>query len=76
MIPPKMCENKKGSVFGRESPQKMEMSLMLYRLSDTYMSDNYNKYVIYLLNFGLDLTWLGLKKTTFFPVFCILDIFQ
>ena len=30
-----MSENTKGSVFGRESPQKMEMSFMLYRLTDT-----------------------------------------
>ena len=69
----KMSQNEKGSVFGRESPQKMEMSLVLYRLSDTYLFDNYNKYVIYLLNFRLDLSWLGLEKKFFFlfSVSCI-----
>ena len=76
MVPPKMCENKKGSVFGREGPQKMEMSFMLHRLSDTYLFDNYDKYVIYLLNFRLDLFWLGLEKKNFFLFLCILDIFQ
>ena len=69
MVPQKMCENKKGSVFGRESPKKMEMSLVLYRLSDTYLFDNYNKHVIYLLNFRLDLPWLGLEKKIFFLFF-------
>ena len=63
-----MYENKKGSIFGRESPQKMKMSFMLYRLSDTYLFDNDNKNVIYLLNFRLDLSWLGLEKKFFFPV--------
>ena len=29
----KMCENKEGSVFGRDSPQNMEISFTLYRLS-------------------------------------------
>ena len=60
-----MCENKKRSVFRRESPLKVEMSFMLYRLSDTYLFDKYDKYVIYLLNFRLDLFWLGLKKIFF-----------
>ena len=53
MVPQKMCENKKGSVFGRESPQKMEMSLVLYRLRDTFLFDNYNKCVIYSLTSDL-----------------------
>ena len=79
MVPPKMCENKKGTVVGRESPKKMEISFMLYRLSDaylfvTYLFINYNKYVIYLLNFRLDLSWLGLEKKIFFLFLCILDI--
>ena len=56
MVPPKMCENKKGSVFGRESPQKMKMSFLLHRLNDTYLFDKYDKYVIYLLNFRFDLS--------------------
>ena len=38
----KMCENKKRNAFGRASPQKMEMSFMLYRLSDTYMTITIN----------------------------------
>ena len=76
MVPPKMCENKKGSVFGREGPQKMEMSFMLHRLSDTYLFDNYDKYVIYLLNFRLDLSWLGLEKKHCFLFLCIVETFQ
>ena len=44
MVPPKIYENKKESVFGRESPQKMEISLCCTGLSDTYLFDNYNKY--------------------------------
>ena len=46
----------------------IEMSFMLYRLSDTYLFDNYNKYVILLLNYRLDLSWLGLEKKSLFPV--------
>ena len=65
MLPPKMCENKKRSVFGRESPQKMEMSFVLYKLRNTYLSDNYDKYVIHLLNFRLDSSWLVLVKNYF-----------
>ena len=38
MVPPKMCENKKKSIFGRESPQKMEISFMSYKLSDTIVT--------------------------------------
>ena len=64
------------SIFERESLQKMEASFMLHELGDTYLFDNYNKHVIYLLNFRLDLYWLGLGKKYLFLFLCILDIFQ
>ena len=37
----KCVKIKKGSVFGRESPQMMEMTFMSFRLSDTYLFYNY-----------------------------------
>ena len=54
MVPPKMYKNKKRSVFEREKLQKLDFH--------TYLFDNYNKHAIYLLNFRLDLSWLGLLK--------------
>ena len=41
------------------------MSFMLYKLRNTYLSDNYDKYVIHLLKFRLDLSWLVLVKNYF-----------
>ena len=55
MFPPKMCENKKRSVFVRKSPPKLEMPFMLDRFFGIYLFDKYNKYVIYLLSFRRDL---------------------
>ena len=68
MFPPKMCENKKISVFGRKSPPKMEMPFMLYRFCGIYLFDKYDKFVIYLLSFRLDLSWLRFEKKPFFSV--------
>ena len=56
IFPPKMCENKKKSVFGRESPPKIEMPFMLYRFCGINLFDKNDKFVIYLLSF---LTYLG-----------------
>ena len=76
MFPPKMCENKKRSVFVRKSPPKLEMPFMLDRFFGIYLFDKYKKCDL----FAELQTWLILarvwKKTPFILFLYILDIFQ
>ena len=60
---PKTPQKRKSKTNFKVLPNKRKK----HPLSDTYLFDNYDKYVIYLLNFRLDLAWLGLEKM-FFPV--------